>query len=340
MVVIESLLIGEIEDYSLINIQQSVTNFTFDLTSSMVSEVKLTVHDPGFQMYNNNFFMIGRRVTFNFEEYEIAAVSLRHNSQDSVEIQARSRATERMRRDKGAKSFGNISPSVFAANMAQNFGLKIFAQDSPATNIKRESSDNSDESTWDVLQRLARDLEFMCFEARGTLFFASQKFIADNQDPFVMSIPSLDTSPFYLMTCNLSTSQDTKKPSSFTATLIKNSSSTSIYPGTIAKFTGISQFEDRRFMVERVNFNGDVSSPVQISGSSVETVEEIECVLNTFAIGSSGNCVKRIQTAVKTIVDGDFGPVTKRAVESFQRSNGLPVTGVVDRATWAKIESV
>ena len=31
---------------------------------------------------------------------------------------------------------------------------------------------------------------------------------------------------------------------------------------------------------------------------------------------------------------GLFGPITKRAVKGFQRRNGLPVTGVVDQATW------
>jgi peptidoglycan hydrolase-like protein with peptidoglycan-binding domain len=33
-------------------------------------------------------------------------------------------------------------------------------------------------------------------------------------------------------------------------------------------------------------------------------------------------------------VDGDFGGGTKGMVEHFQRSNGLPVTGKADRATW------
>ena len=33
-------------------------------------------------------------------------------------------------------------------------------------------------------------------------------------------------------------------------------------------------------------------------------------------------------------LDGVFGPQTREAVESYQRMLGLPVTGVVDRATW------
>jgi len=35
--------------------------------------------------------------------------------------------------------------------------------------------------------------------------------------------------------------------------------------------------------------------------------------------------------------NGHFGPITEAGVKQFQRRNGLPVTGVVGRATWAKL---
>ena len=38
--------------------------------------------------------------------------------------------------------------------------------------------------------------------------------------------------------------------------------------------------------------------------------------------------------------DGDFGPETKRIVEEFQQANGLPVTGVADKATLEKIDEL
>ena len=42
----------------------------------------------------------------------------------------------------------------------------------------------------------------------------------------------------------------------------------------------------------------------------------------------------RLQTVVP---DGVFGPATMNAVSTFQRQNGLPVTGVADQATWEQI---
>lgn len=57
----------------------------------------------------------------------------------------------------------------------------------------------------------------------------------------------------------------------------------------------------------------------------------------TIKVGSRGAHVKYMQKKVGTAADGAFGPNTKKAVMAFQTKNGLPATGVVDAATWAKI---
>lgn len=58
--------------------------------------------------------------------------------------------------------------------------------------------------------------------------------------------------------------------------------------------------------------------------------------------GDSGNTVRSVQQALKdsgiaVTVDGQFGPLTKVAVETYQRQKGLPVTGVVNAATADKL---
>jgi peptidoglycan hydrolase-like protein with peptidoglycan-binding domain len=352
---LDSLLIGELDETELKEVKEGITNLSIDLTSKMVSELKFTVYDNNFNMFTNNYFIIGRRVTFLYEEYEIAEASLNFNARNrNITVRARSRATERMRKDKGAKSFGNISPSVFAASMASKFGLKIFAEDSARTAIKREASENKEESTWDVLVRLARDLEFMCFEARGTLFFASQDFIAEHAPTISISTPpfkintygELDFSrisgenPLEATSLDFKASQDEEKPYNGSLSLLANPTSVSIYPGVIAKLPDLtSNYGNPRLMVERVSVEAGIDKLVRVTCSSVDSLEELECKLNTFERGASGDCVKRIQRAVKTQVDGKFGPATEAAVKRFQAYVGLPETGVVDAATWDKIES-
>ena len=54
---------------------------------------------------------------------------------------------------------------------------------------------------------------------------------------------------------------------------------------------------------------------------------------------------KKIQTALKNAglyqgsIDGKLGPASKRAIEAFQKNNGLKVDGKVGSKTWAALES-
>jgi murein DD-endopeptidase MepM/ murein hydrolase activator NlpD len=53
--------------------------------------------------------------------------------------------------------------------------------------------------------------------------------------------------------------------------------------------------------------------------------------------GSKGSAVKSLQTALKITADGDFGPITEKAVKAYQTKKGLPVTGIADESTWKRL---
>ena len=55
--------------------------------------------------------------------------------------------------------------------------------------------------------------------------------------------------------------------------------------------------------------------------------------------GSKGQGVKNVQNFLKIKADGEFGPGTANAVKEFQKKAKLPVTGVVDKATFAALKS-
>jgi peptidoglycan hydrolase-like protein with peptidoglycan-binding domain len=56
--------------------------------------------------------------------------------------------------------------------------------------------------------------------------------------------------------------------------------------------------------------------------------------------GDKGDAVFQAQRALRRtpnltlVADGVFGPLTESATKEFQKQVGLPVTGVVDEATW------
>lgn len=60
----------------------------------------------------------------------------------------------------------------------------------------------------------------------------------------------------------------------------------------------------------------------------------------TLRLGSRGEGVRRLQTAIKVDVDGDFGERTRDAVRNFQTAHGLTADGVVGPATWTAVGSV
>lgn len=58
------------------------------------------------------------------------------------------------------------------------------------------------------------------------------------------------------------------------------------------------------------------------------------CVLRA---GSQGAQVRAVQRLLRVDADGDFGPITTRATQRFQRAHHLTVTGCIDEATRAAL---
>lgn len=54
-------------------------------------------------------------------------------------------------------------------------------------------------------------------------------------------------------------------------------------------------------------------------------------------IGSRGEDVKAVQSALNCYPDGIFGEITKEAVCQWQEAHGLEVDGIVGRLTWTSI---
>lgn len=58
----------------------------------------------------------------------------------------------------------------------------------------------------------------------------------------------------------------------------------------------------------------------------------------TLSLGSRGSAVRALQKRLGVAVDGQFGPVTRRAVVALQRSRGLAADGIVGPRTWQALD--
>lgn len=175
---IENLFIGS-AGAKRAEISNAVSDAEISLTVDSVSQLTLNIYDPGFRMLNADYFQIRMPITFEGISFEIAVIEASSgDAPEMITLEARSRAVQQMRRDKGQKTWGKISPSNFAQMMASQFGLDFFGEPTAAKDeIVRTRNENSDESTWDVLTSLAGDSQYWLFESDGRLFFTSQKFL-------------------------------------------------------------------------------------------------------------------------------------------------------------------
>ena len=66
--------------------------------------------------------------------------------------------------------------------------------------------------------------------------------------------------------------------------------------------------------------------------------------MQTLREGATGVSVQILQTALKRVgenpgeIDGEFGPMTRRAVLAFQSREGIEKDGIVGRVTWSRLE--
>lgn len=103
----------------------------------------------------------------------------------------------------------------------------------------------------------------------------------------------------------------------------------------------------RTALQEEENRRSELNSQLSQSSARIGSLREEESVIRGIYRTPSGFELPSasIQKALKNAgyyqgaVDGKIGPGTRKAIEAFQRDNGLSADGVVGRKTWSKLKS-
>jgi len=61
--------------------------------------------------------------------------------------------------------------------------------------------------------------------------------------------------------------------------------------------------------------------------------------MTALKIGSKGDRVKELQRLLNILPDGDFGPMTDKAVKEYQQDNNLVSDGIVGAKTWTHLQT-
>jgi len=95
-------------------------------------------------------------------------------------------------------------------------------------------------------------------------------------------------------------------------------------------------------------YKGEENAPLLSKGGLVAPVDDQKiaapakkaapAAFKPLKNGSKGTGVKNVQTLLGLKADGIFGPGTAKAVQEFQKKSKLPVTGIVDQATFKALK--
>lgn len=162
------------------NIVEYVTDLDVSLTLDEASQITITVHDPGMQMLNANYFQIRQKLNYLGMRFEIAAIDIGPGVGNSPQftLSCRPESVQALKRWKIAEVLNVATATDYAAQKARDVGLAFFGEESAARGVVNQvNNDKADESVWDVLGKLAGELGFARFEMDNRLFFASEAFL-------------------------------------------------------------------------------------------------------------------------------------------------------------------
>jgi len=350
---IEDLTIGVLRESAQREIQDLILELGVDLTLDMTTQMRFTVLDPDLKMMKANYFQVRRPVVFKGFEYEISGVEALRTAgrTDECRVTMRSLPIQRMRREKGEQNWSNISAAQFAQQVAERNGLGMFIQDSPERpGIIRQQGENVDESTWDVLQRLAAELEYIVFESYGVLYFTSEEFLIERQPTIVVDMFASETDPWFPYSFALVQNDDDWKGSAFTLQ-VGREQGMKLRPGMNVEFTNCGAFSDgRKHLITSVTWTEADPTPVAVQGRTLKETEDT--VADTTVgrgvapwgsrvlqegMGTPDNPQADVRQLQSYLVQngyiaeetGIFDSVTKAAVMAWQRDNELGVKDVV-----------
>lgn len=253
------------------DVAEAVTAASLDLTTSEVSELSLSIADPGLKLLAARLFtagtptQAGSRITYGPLSLEVRSVEV--NSGPSLTILARDAGAYRLKRTRGVLVRRGLSPTQAAQLDARAAGLGFVGEPSP----KRPTvARTKDESAYDSAARWAEELGYSFFISAGVVYFARPSFLvrrpaklvlrwnADpaKADPLIRDIPA----------CKRSGDDANGKASSFDVDLLGALGDKAL-PGMAATLSGVPTF-DGAYMVDRVGITLDATSPTAVSAST------------------------------------------------------------------------
>lgn len=187
------------------NITQAVTGASLTWSVTEVTQLALTVADPGFDLWRDGVFAKG--VAVAYREPGMKDLSLRVTSINldggaagtgGFTVNCRSEGVWKLKKRRGSLVMKKASPTEFVEAECKAAGLKCVAQPSSQRGqVKRDIPAKGDDSkgsekpsSWTTFQRLATELGYVVFEFMDTVYFGKPTWLIErDKEPMQVAIP-------------------------------------------------------------------------------------------------------------------------------------------------------
>jgi cell wall-associated NlpC family hydrolase len=250
-----------------------VTSATLSLSSSEATQLSLTFVDNEFDLLRSGLFepgtptKAGTRCDYLDLDLEVRAVELVPRGRDNVlTVTARSFGEGRLKRARDVVIRKGISPTEFVALEAKRGGLRFVGQPSAK---RRAIARQNNESSWDVCQRLAKELGYVCFESSGVLYFARPTWLVRHTSTIPVRWRGADTDDGVdaIPTCRRS--GDDRKNAATLDLQLRGTLGERARPGMAVLLEGVPMFGGR-YMVDTVTLPLSEGAPASVAASTPE----------------------------------------------------------------------
>ena len=271
------IIFGDLGVLAGSDITGAITKVDVSFTLDSVSQLSLEIWDQGGRLNDNNYFLIRRDIVYKGIFYEIASVEISQQGSESlrVKVEARNKACQLMKRDKGAESYGGISATDFAQIVADRYRLRFVGQPTSTKRvITKGSNDSSDTSVWDVLKSSASEAQFVVFEADNTLYFGSQEWLLGRWGNIDLAPPGILGNPLFPLIeyPNCRKSDDDPFQAEFRA-LLRRENGVNLRAGMTVNLNFVNGFNGR-YLITEVAYEENSPNPVSISCRTPEKPKE------------------------------------------------------------------
>lgn len=266
-------------------VADAVTAATLSWSTSEVTQLSLTVEDPGFKLWRSGLFEKGTAVLYREPDMgglnmRIAGTEVSAGSagRGGFVLTIRSEGVWKLKQRRGALVMSGASPTDFVEAECKAVGLKCVAQPSAQRkHVARDVPKKGDDlqgaakpSSWTTFQRLATELGYYVFEFGDTVYFGKPTWLIDlDKEPVQVALP-LPGAPEVWMARQIPTitqSEDAEVPVDVSGILLERSRFKECRPGGALRLRGLPPF-NMKLLLQSMSLPLLGTDPLEVSAQT------------------------------------------------------------------------